>query len=152
MIHGLEFNLLWPGDTIGHQLSLSTLAVVMAWQHHSIKWISVDFPLVKSFGIRLRAIAQEVPELLLCIMSLKITLLKLLLSPRDQWIYNIGVTSIYDIFIAPPPYHPWKRQYFKYVPHDNPRADSRLVPSQWEMSLQSNDVSHWLSANLKSAL
>ena len=32
------------------------------------------------------------------------------------------------------------------------RADSRLAPSQWEMSLQSNAVSHWLGANLESAL
>ena len=34
----------------------------------------------------------------------------------------------------------------------NIRADSGLVPSQWEMSLQSNVVSHWLCANLESAL
>ena len=32
------------------------------------------------------------------------------------------------------------------------RADFRLAPSQWETSLQSNAVSHWLGANLKSAL
>ena len=32
------------------------------------------------------------------------------------------------------------------------RADSRLPPSQWEPSLQSNAVSHWLGANLDSAL
>ena len=32
------------------------------------------------------------------------------------------------------------------------RADSRFVPSQWEMSLQSNIVSHWLGAILESAL
>ena len=32
------------------------------------------------------------------------------------------------------------------------RADSRLAPSQWEMSLQSNAVSHLLGANLESAL
>ena len=32
------------------------------------------------------------------------------------------------------------------------RADSRFVPSQWETSLQSNAVSHWLGANLESAL
>ena len=32
------------------------------------------------------------------------------------------------------------------------RADSRLVPSQWETSLQSNAISHWLGANLESAL
>ena len=28
------------------------------------------------------------------------------------------------------------------------RADSRLSPSQWETSLQSNAVSHWLGTNL----
>ena len=32
------------------------------------------------------------------------------------------------------------------------RTDSRFVPSQWETSLQSNAVSHWLCANLESAL
>ena len=31
-------------------------------------------------------------------------------------------------------------------------ADSRLAPSQRETSLQSNAVSHWLGANLESAL
>ena len=32
------------------------------------------------------------------------------------------------------------------------RADSRFVPSQWETPLQSNTVSHWLGANLETAL
>ena len=32
------------------------------------------------------------------------------------------------------------------------RDDSRLAPIQWETSLQSNAVSHWLGANLESAL
>ena len=32
------------------------------------------------------------------------------------------------------------------------RADSRFAPSQWEPSLHSNAVSHWLGANLESAL
>ena len=31
------------------------------------------------------------------------------------------------------------------------RVDSRIAPSQWETSLQSNAVSHWLGANLESA-
>ena len=31
------------------------------------------------------------------------------------------------------------------------RADSRFRPSQWEMSLQSNAVSHWQGGNVKSA-
>ena len=34
----------------------------------------------------------------------------------------------------------------------NARADSRFSPSQWETSLQSNAVSHWLGANQESAL
>ena len=33
-----------------------------------------------------------------------------------------------------------------------PRADSRFAPSQWEMALLCNDVSHWLCASLESAL
>ena len=32
------------------------------------------------------------------------------------------------------------------------RADSRFVPSQWNTALLCNDVSHWLGANLESAL
>ena len=32
------------------------------------------------------------------------------------------------------------------------KAGSRFAPSQWETSLQSNAVSHWLGANLESAL
>ena len=32
------------------------------------------------------------------------------------------------------------------------RADSRFAPRQWETALLCNDVSHWLGANLKSAL
>ena len=32
------------------------------------------------------------------------------------------------------------------------RADSRFAPSQWEAALLCNDVSHWLGANLESAL
>ena len=33
-----------------------------------------------------------------------------------------------------------------------PRADSWFAPSQWEMVLLCNDISHWLSTNLESAL
>ena len=32
------------------------------------------------------------------------------------------------------------------------KADSRLVPRQWETSLQSNAVSHWIGSNLQSTL
>ena len=40
----------------------------------------------------------------------------------------------------------------KAGPAESYRADSGFAPSQWEMSLQSNAVSHWLDANLESAL
>ena len=41
----------------------------------------------------------------------------------------------------------------KYLWRENhSRADSRLAPGQWETSLQSNAVSHWLGVNLDSAL
>ena len=39
-----------------------------------------------------------------------------------------------------------------WSPVANHRADSSLTPSQCETSLQSNAVSHWLGANLESAL
>ena len=32
------------------------------------------------------------------------------------------------------------------------QTDSKLIPSHWETSLQDNAVSHWLGANLESAL
>ena len=32
------------------------------------------------------------------------------------------------------------------------RTDSRFAPSQWEMALLCNDISHWLGASLESAL
>ena len=37
-------------------------------------------------------------------------------------------------------------------PIDDNRAGSRFASSQWETSLQSNAVSHWLGASLKSAM
>ena len=40
---------------------------------------------------------------------------------------------------------PWHHPY--YI-----RADSRFVPNQWEMLLQSNGISHWLGTNLEYAL
>ena len=36
--------------------------------------------------------------------------------------------------------------------HTYHRADSRFVPSQWGTALLCNEVSHWLGANLESAL
>ena len=36
--------------------------------------------------------------------------------------------------------------------HSGYRAGSRCAPSQWEMALLCNDISHWLGASLESAL
>ena len=40
----------------------------------------------------------------------------------------------------------WKRNWIPRC-HQDSRADSRLVPSQWETSLQSNAISHWLGTD-----
>ena len=41
---------------------------------------------------------------------------------------------------------------FSWHTYHSIRADSRFATSQWETSLQSNTVSHWLGANLESTL
>ena len=45
----------------------------------------------------------------------------------------------------------WPQQQDGYIVNKC-RADSRLAPSQWETALLCNDASHWLGANLESAL
>ena len=45
-----------------------------------------------------------------------------------------------------------KNECHTLSPYWSIRADSRLVPSQWQTSLQSHAVSHWLGSNLESAL
>ena len=48
-----------------------------------------------------------------------------------------------------------KRQWCEFwlkIKHHYCRTDLRLVPSHWETLLQSSAVSHWLGANLESAL
>ena len=48
---------------------------------------------------------------------------------------------------------PWlMREIWKLIFNFHYRADSRCAPSQWETALLCNDVSHWLGANLESAL
>ena len=51
-------------------------------------------------------------------------------------------------------YHATKWVYVSFRIHWHcHRADSRIAPcSQWETLLQSNAISHWLGANLESAL
>ena len=61
--------------------------------------------------------------------------------------YYLNIYHNFVIYIIYHSYTIQARLILHYI-----RADSRLAPSQWETSLQSNDVSHWLSANLESAL
>ena len=42
--------------------------------------------------------------------------------------------------------------YHKYWTSSRADSDSRFAPSQWETTLLSNDVTHWLGANLEPAL
>ena len=49
-------------------------------------------------------------------------------------------------------YHVVSWQHQSNATHILYRADSRLVPSQWETALLCNEVSHWLDANLELAL
>ena len=51
----------------------------------------------------------------------------------------VSITCVYSLVVA-------------HTSSSVNRADSRLGPGQWETSLQSNAVSHWLGANLESAL
>ena len=43
-------------------------------------------------------------------------------------------------------------QHLRWIKQSIYRADSRFAPSQWQTSLQSNAVCHWLGSNLESAL
>ena len=67
-----------------------------------------------------------------------------------------GVLNLYVLNVADITYFVWDMTWTKWKIsvwcNQHHRADSRSAPSQWETSLQSNAVSHWLGANLESAL
>ena len=63
-------------------------------------------------------------------------------SPNDQTTISYGLDIHSDDI----------HSEFKTFADLQYRADCRLAPSQWEMLLQSNAISHWLGANLESAL
>ena len=52
-----------------------------------ITWTNVDFSLMRFCGIRLRAISQQIPKLLFCIISLKIKITATF--PKDQWVHQL---------------------------------------------------------------
>ena len=109
----------------------------VAWGHQDISWTNVDFSL-RLCSICLRAISLQVFKLLFCIMGLKLNqsagLILGLRPANERRRYKVTSSLI-----------GWAQTW-------NQPWVSRLVPSQWETSLQSNAISHWLGANLESAL
>ena len=90
---GLWVNSLWPSYVIGRQGSRSTLAQVMAcwqvvaWWHQAITWTNFDLPSVRSIGIHLSTILQEMLQPSITKISWKITFLKISLNySRGQWV------------------------------------------------------------------
>ena len=88
-----------------------------------------------------------------------------LIDISTGWSNGLALTSHHlnqwwqvDVFIGPNKLNSSFRGYKTYDPNLTMRclvafrADSRLAPSQWEMSLQSNIISYWLGANLESTL
>ena len=67
-----------------------------------------------------------------------------------KWLYCVIFTSINSSHKDK--IHVWRELTGTYLHCIIFRAGSRLAPSQWEASLQSNVVSHWLGANLESDL
>ena len=68
---------------------------------------------------------------------------------KNKFLFHVGGLSLF------PCYKPdacWDNGWYRWKYGDGYRVDSRLAPSQWETLLQCNGVSHWLGANLESAL
>ena len=90
----------------------------------------------------------------------KILLLIFLLASQSEinphkCIYVFHWVEFWTSAEIPPPSETrgrWGCCYPGYSHVHNHRADSRLASCQWETSLQSNAVSHWLGTNLELAL
>ena len=65
------------------------------------------------------------------------------LNPRLDWLLAWLLRTFW---------HPAERKCGPTGVHSIYRADSRFAPRQWETALLCNDVSHWLGANVDSAL
>ena len=72
------------------------------------------------------------------------------LGAHKQW--SLAIVDSKNLFIYYTHYSKYLTRSDKITLLSEFRADSRIVPSQWEMALLCNNVSHWLGANLESAL
>ena len=69
----------------------------------------------------------------------------------QHWVYTYSVPAVYGLKLSS--VISWTASHSpKNYSAISIRADSRLVPSQWETLLQCNALTHWLGANLQSAL
>ena len=58
---------------------------LVAWRHQAITWTNVDFSSIKSCGVHVRTISQEIPQPSITKISLKITSLKCIKFLGSQW-------------------------------------------------------------------
>ena len=122
----LRINILWPSDIIWWDKYWWALALVMACclmapSHYLNQcWLLISEVLWCS--CHLRAISQHLPQILFCIMILKIILKKLLpCLPRGQWFkYNQAIwkTSWYHILLDHILHDPESIHYVKHIAND----------------------------------
>ena len=105
----------------------------------SMDWARVPNTWTDSMDIKSLQNSNSVRSMwdIIVVTSFTVYLQCVILSKETRALYGYCFVTLHGRFRSPP----WQG-----------RADSRLVPSQWETSLQSNAVSHWLGTNLESAL
>ena len=147
-----KFNSLWPCDAIWWHSSGSVLTYVMAYWLMAKNIEIIDLEL-NQFWFVISYLQWHSPESNFIASNQTIILYDefkdydfkiVATSPRGQWVNE-------DLYFA------LSHSYYMQLSDMGEnciisRADFMLAPSQWETSLQSNAVSHWLGANLESAL
>ena len=132
-----------PGNLLTHwgqvmHICISKLTIVGSdnglspGRHQTIIWTNVGILLIGLLGTNFSEILITVHTF-----SWKKILLKISSAKWHPFCLGLNVLRLAVLTIR-------HQRYF--------RSDSRLAPSQWETALQSNAVSHWLGANLESAL
>ena len=115
-------------------------------RRQAIIWTNAGILLIRPLGTNFSEILIEVHTFSFTKMHLKMSFAK-----RRPFCLGLNVLM--------PVKQPW-RTWVRLSPESTRtnktttkhRAYSRFAPSQWETSLQSNAISHWLGANLESAL
>ena len=118
---------------------------LFAWGHQTIIWNNIDFSLAKFRAIHQRAISQQVPKLLFCIMSLKFILLKI-----TDWQHVQGVKELKI-------WRSWLTHSPKYLGKDSPahHTDSyrreRTVYHNRNQSTYNTMIDTWCFSSMKNS-